>query len=91
MEHSELPDRLLDSREAGRLLGFSRATLVFWRVQRKRAKRGITTRYQHGGPPFVKIGRATRYWLTDLVKWVQEQARASQENEKPVPRGPVRQ
>lgn len=53
-----VPDRLVDEREAARLLGLSVRSLQGWRVKRS------------DGPPFVKCGRAVRYRWRDLVDWM---------------------
>ena len=66
-------DRLLDTKAAAEFLGFSRLTLVYCRLQRKRAARGVRTRYFHGGPPFVRLGSSIRYWQSELLRWVQEE------------------
>lgn len=52
------PDRLVDEATAASILGLKRQTLATWR---------ITGRY---GLPFSKMGRAVRYRLSDLEKFI---------------------
>lgn len=50
--------RLIDTAAAAEMLALSSGTLENWRV--------------HGeGPPFIKIGRAVRYRLSDLDAWIE--------------------
>jgi predicted DNA-binding transcriptional regulator AlpA len=48
----------VDTAEAARLLGLSPSTLEKYRFHRA-----------PDAPPFVKIGRAVRYRITDLEAW----------------------
>ena len=50
-------ESLLDESEAAKFLAISVRTLQAWRT------RGF-------GPPFVRLGRAIRYRLKDLIEWV---------------------
>jgi excisionase family DNA binding protein len=62
-----LPERtpiLLNTKEAADALGLSERTLERWRVT-------------GGGPRYVKVGRAVRYLLADLIEWVEERRRQS--------------
>lgn len=52
-----MTDRLLKDTEAAVILGLSMNTLVNWRCQGK-------------GPEFVKLGRAVRYRMSDLQKYI---------------------
>lgn len=55
---------LLTSREAALRMGIRPNTLEIWRVK------GI-------GPIYLKVGRAVRYVESDVVDWLQAQARSS--------------
>jgi len=59
----KIEQRLVSEAEAARLIGMSRQFL------RKSRTNGLLTNHT-AGPPFVKIGRAVRYDLTDLEKWI---------------------
>jgi len=48
---------LLDSDQAAKLLGCSKAALMNFRTQRR-------------GPPYVLIGRLVRYRCRDLARWI---------------------
>lgn len=53
-------NRLMDEKEAARMLGFSRAWMQY-------------RRYHGGGPPFVKINsHAVRYRMADIEAWVEQ-------------------
>ncbi|MBL0936008.1 MAG: helix-turn-helix domain-containing protein [Rhizobiaceae bacterium] len=56
IEHSQ--PLLIATPEAARLLGLSQSTLEKWRFHRT-----------PGTPPVVRIGRACRYRVEDLVEW----------------------
>jgi len=51
-------DRLLTDKEAATFLGLKPNTLATWRC---------SSRY---GLPFVKVGKAVRYRMADLEKWL---------------------
>jgi excisionase family DNA binding protein len=53
-------DLLLTEVQAAELLNLSVRTLQAWRSQGR-------------GPRFVRAGRAVRYRLADLIKWINEQ------------------
>ena len=55
-------DRLLDSRSTAAYLGVHPMTLSKWRAE-------------HEGPTHLKIGKAVRYRLSDLVAWLETCAR----------------
>lgn len=57
MNPASLP-RYVDEREAARVLGVSRGTLSNWRTLRR-------------GPAYVRIGRAIRYSLADIVAFAE--------------------
>ncbi len=48
----------LNSKEAARVLGLSKQTLINWRHTRK-------------GPDYIKLGRAIRYRACDLVEFLE--------------------
>ena len=50
-------ESLLNESEAAKLLAVSARTLQAWRTK-------------NAGPPFVRLGRAIRYRLKDLIEWV---------------------
>jgi excisionase family DNA binding protein len=50
-------ESLLNESEAAKLLAVSVRTLQAWRTR-------------ESGPPFVRLGRAIRYRLKDLIEWV---------------------
>ncbi len=54
-----LPSPLLHEEQAARILGMSSAWL-----RRKR--------WEGGGPPYIKHGRAVRYELAALVLWISQ-------------------
>jgi predicted DNA-binding transcriptional regulator AlpA len=54
-----LTNNLIHERDAARILGLS----VAW-LQRKR--------WEGGGPPYIKIGRAVRYDRDALLRWIDE-------------------
>lgn len=58
--------KLLDEREAARLIGMS---VAFLRADRYHGHVGNRT----VGPPFYRIGRAIRYAPEDLQRWVAAQ------------------
>jgi excisionase family DNA binding protein len=51
-------DALLTEVEAADLLKLSTRTLQSWRIKTE-------------GPPFVRVGRAIRYRLRDVVTWIE--------------------
>lgn len=53
----EFPEQLLHERDAARILGVS----VHW-LRRKR--------WEGGGPPYIKLGRAVRYERNALLQWI---------------------
>jgi hypothetical protein len=53
---SEIPAEALGERDAARIVGLSPATLS-------------TLRCRGGGPPFLRLGRAIRYRVSDLRAW----------------------
>ena len=55
-------DLFLTRTDAAKFLNLKRCTLEAWAI------RG-------GGPAFVKFGRAVRYRISDLEKFIQEQTR----------------
>jgi predicted DNA-binding transcriptional regulator AlpA len=61
---SHLRDRWVTEQEGSVVTGMS----VPW-FQRKR--------WEGGGPPYTKLGRAVRYKLSDLVAWMEERRRHS--------------
>ena len=64
MSEQERLLKLLNEREAGRVIGVSGAGMRGWRAK------GF-------GPPFLRIGRLIRYDPDALRKWIQERAEAS--------------
>ena len=54
---TELP-RLLSRPEAAAVLGVTTGTLAVWACEHRHAL------------PYIKIGRAVRYRLADLEKWI---------------------
>jgi predicted DNA-binding transcriptional regulator AlpA len=50
-------ESLLNEAEAAKFLAVSVRTLQAWRTR-------------DSGPPFVRLGRAIRYRLKDLIEWV---------------------
>ena len=50
--------RLVNEREAARLVGFSVAALIKWRREGR-------------GPRYIRVGRSIRYRVSDLVEWIQ--------------------
>ena len=50
-------ESLLNEAEAAKFLAVSVRTLQAWRTR-------------ESGPPFVRLGRAIRYRLKDLIEWV---------------------
>jgi len=50
-------ERALNEREAAKILGVAIQTLRNWRCRRK-------------GPPYIKMGRAVRYQLIDLLEYM---------------------
>lgn len=54
-------DRLVDEREAASILSCKPQTMSVWRL------RGT-------GPIFIKVGRLTRYRLSDLAKYIEARA-----------------
>lgn len=64
--------RLVTERDASELLGVSMRTLQKWRL--------------HGnGPPFVKLGHAVRYDVTDLETYIEGARRRSTSDSIPTP------
>jgi excisionase family DNA binding protein len=63
MVHDE---RLLTSKEAAEILGIKANTLNTWRLISKDDRRCI---------PYVKIGRAVRYRLSDLKNYLYKQTK----------------
>lgn len=63
-----LTNNLIPERDAARILGLS----IAW-LQRKR--------WEGGGPPYIKIGRAVRYDRDALLRWIDEH-RVSGSSEK---------
>lgn len=60
MEKPSFEDRLLNRREASRLLGVSPRTLEAWIYQRK------------FDVPIVKIGRHAQHWLSDILNFIEK-------------------
>lgn len=60
-------DRLLSRKEAASYLGVSEATLASW------AFSGANDL------PYIKVGRLTKYRLSDLERWLAERVRTSTE------------
>ncbi|MBE3123710.1 MAG: helix-turn-helix domain-containing protein [Planctomycetes bacterium] len=58
MATSAIPQRLLNEQEAAAYMGLKPNTLAVWRS---------TGRY---GLPFLKVGKAVRYRVADLEKWL---------------------
>lgn len=54
----DFSDRLLTSQEAADMLGVAVDTLANWRLQGK-------------GPRWLRVHRLIRYWLSDLLKWLE--------------------
>jgi len=71
----ELEDRLLSERDAARFLSVSRSYLANGRMSGSR---------EHGAdpPPWIKLGTAVRYRLSDLREWVA----ARRQSPKPFPK-----
>lgn len=63
MVRNHLPDRLLTAAEAARYLGYSEGTI------RNKASRGEI--------PFVKLGHALRFRLSELDSWIEAQDAAA--------------
>jgi len=61
MERNIKSDRLVDEIVAAEHLSINRRTLQNWRVRKQ-------------GPRFVKLGKAVRYWVSDLNRWANAQA-----------------
>ena len=59
-ERTEISNLLTDV-ESAQLLNLSVQTLRNWRSKRI-------------GPPYIKLGRAVRYKLVDLLEWVEKRA-----------------
>ncbi|MCW2769988.1 MAG: Transcriptional repressor, dcmR family [Aeromicrobium sp.] len=59
-DHDPTDDELLSLTEAAALLRAPVATLRYWR-------------YLGTGPRSLRVGRAVRYWRSDVVGWLHEQ------------------
>ena len=57
MQHDSLVDDLLNTLDAGRLIGVSGSTLARYRSE-------------NTGPAYVKIGGKVRYRRSDLEAWI---------------------
>lgn len=55
---------LLSEREAAKLVSVSIRTIQQWRLRGE-------------GPPFLKIGRAVRYSVEDIERWIETRRRTS--------------
>ena len=62
MENNHTTNEFLNRKQAAEFLNLKKCTLEAWAI------RG-------GGPAFVKFGRAVRYRISDLEKYIQEQTR----------------
>lgn len=51
-------DEYLTTKQVADRLSLSRGTLVNWRSLRS-------------GPPFKKLGKAIRYKLSDVIRWIE--------------------
>ena len=67
-EHHE-HDEMLTIEEAAALLRVPVATMRYWR-------------HLGAGPFSFRVGRHVRYWRSDLVLWLAEQARRPQRDER---------
>jgi predicted DNA-binding transcriptional regulator AlpA len=56
------PDHILDDRDAARYVGLTAATLRASRLARPRCD----------GPPYIRMGRAVRYRVSDLDAWLDD-------------------
>ncbi len=54
---TELPVKMLREESAAEVLDMASKTLRNWRVRGQ-------------GPPYKKVGGSVRYWLHELVEWV---------------------
>ena len=61
-------DEMLSIDEAAAFVRASVATMRYWR-------------YDGTGPFSFRVGRHVRYWRTDLILWLAEQARRPQRDE----------
>lgn len=52
-------DRLMDEKEAAKMVGMQRQTLAKWRMDGN-----------PDAPPFVRIGRSARYKLSTVRAWI---------------------
>jgi len=66
--HDHAGDEMLSIEEAAAFLRVPVATLRYWR-------------HLGSGPFSFRVGRHVRYWRTDLVLWLTEQARRPQRDE----------
>lgn len=64
MKHKEIPDVLLNRKEAAKYLGLSPGTLAVWKS---------TKRYRLKS---IKVGGTVRYRLSDLQKFLDDQTRS---------------
>jgi predicted DNA-binding transcriptional regulator AlpA len=63
-----MPDEsLVDTGEAARILGCTKAAVTLWRRERR-------------GPNYVRLGRLIRYRRSDLFTWIE--SRLIQQNEE---------
>ena len=76
----EAPRRLLNERESCRYLAVSRSFLA-------KARMDGTLAGRTPGPPFIRIGRAIRYDVTDLDAWLREHRHVPSPTPASVPTG----
>jgi hypothetical protein len=67
-EDNHANDELLSIEEAAAFVRASVATMRYWR-------------YDGTGPFSFRVGRHVRYWRSDLILWLAEQARRPQRDE----------
>ena len=66
--------KLLNTKEAAEYLGFSPATLHFWRSKARTT--GVSK-----GPKYVKLGpKSVRYDEEDLAQWVEQRRKDTRED-----------
>lgn len=61
---------MLDTKAAAEHLGLAKVTLDMWRSQGR-------------GPRFVKMGRAVRYRMSDLDRWVEDHSQDARYDKAP--------
>lgn len=70
MTATDFPPKLLTEAQAAEILGIKPQTLTVWRCTRRHEL------------PHIKVGRAVRYRLSDLMTWLDERTTGGRKSDE---------